>query len=129
MKSILSVDQKNMFYMLSETMWTHKEYPSDSNTENELWNLQDFQEAYERGADTVTDETSFPTGIEHVYYVDPENVKEAFKLWDYQDEPEKAQQKRRRAGREMPPDLERILKWIIMSILLTVAAEFLSSPC
>ena len=29
----------------------------------------------------------------------------------------------------MPPDLERILKWIIMSILLTVAAEFLSSPC
>lgn len=45
MKSILSVDQKNMFYMLSETMWTHKEYPSDSNTENELWNLQDFQEA------------------------------------------------------------------------------------
>ena len=93
MKSILSVDQKNMFYMLSETMWTHKEYPSDSNTENELWNLQDFQEAYERGADTVTDETSFPTGIEHVYYVDPENVKEAFKLWDYKDEPEKAQQK------------------------------------
>ena len=91
--AILSVDQKNMFYMLSETMWTHKEYPSDSNTENELWNLQDFQEAYERGADTVTDETSFPTGIEHVYYVDPENVKEAFKLWDYQDEPEKAQQK------------------------------------
>ena len=93
MKSILSVDQKNMFYMLSETMWTHKEYPSDSNTENELWNLQDFQEAYERGADTVTDETSFPTGIEHVYYVDPENVKEAFKLWDYHDEPEKAPQK------------------------------------
>ena len=79
--------------MLSETMWTHKENPSDSNTENELWNLQDFQEAYERGADTVTDETSFPTGIEHVYYVDPENVKEAFKLWDYQYEPEKAQQK------------------------------------
>lgn len=93
MKSILSVDQKNMFYMLSETMWTHKEYPSDSNTENELWNLQDFQEAYERGADESTDETSFPTGIEHVYYVDPENVKETFALWDYQDEPEKAQQK------------------------------------
>ena len=93
MKSILSVDQKNMFYMLSETMWTRKEYPSDPNTENELWNLQDFQEAYERGADESTDETSFPTGIEHVYYVDPENVKETFALWDYQDEPEKAQQK------------------------------------
>ena len=30
--------------------------------------------------DTVTDETSLPTGIEHVYYVDPENVKEAFEL-------------------------------------------------
>ena len=93
MKSILSVDQKNMFYMLSETMWTRKEYPPDPNTENELWNLQDFQEAYERGADESTDETSFPTGIEHVYYVDPENVKETFALWDYQDEPEKAQQK------------------------------------
>ena len=93
MRSILSVDQKNIFYMLSETMWTRKEYPSDPNTENELWNLQDFQEAYERGADESTDETSFPTGIEHVYYVDPKNVKEAFALWDYQDEPEKAQQK------------------------------------
>ena len=105
MKSILSVDQKNMFYMLSETMWTHKEYPSDSNTENELWNLQDFQEAYERGADESTDETSFPTGIEHVYYVDPENVKETFALWDYQDEPEKAQQKEEVLA--MSFDLER----------------------
>lgn len=93
MKSVLSVDQKNMFYMLSETMWTRKEYPSDVNAENELWNLQDFQNAYERGADESTDETSLPTGIENVYYVDPENVKEAFALWDYQDEPEKAQQK------------------------------------
>ena len=80
-------------------------------------------------SDAVTDETSFPTGIEHVYYVDPENVKEAFKLWDYQDEPAEGAAERRRAGCEMPPDLERILKWIIMSILLTVAAEFLSSPC
>ena len=43
--------------------------------------------------DTATDETSLPTGIENVYYVDPENVKEAFALWDYQDEPDKAQQK------------------------------------
>ena len=93
MKSILSVDQKNMFYMLSETMWTRKEYPSDPDAENELWNLQDFQNAYERGVDESTDATSFPTGIENVYYVDPENVKEAFALWDYQDEPEKAQQK------------------------------------
>ena len=93
MKSILSVDQKNMFYMLSETMWTRKEYPTDSGVENELWNLQDFQEAHDRGADAATDETSFPTGIENIYYVDPENVKEAFALWDYQDEPEKAQQK------------------------------------
>ena len=64
MKSVLSVDQKNMFYMLSETMWTRKEYPSDVNAENELWNLQDFQNAYERGADESTDETSLPTGIE-----------------------------------------------------------------
>ncbi len=93
MKSILSVDQKNMFYMLSETMWTHKEYPSDSNTENELWNLQDFQKAHDCSSDAATDETSLPTGIENVYYVDPENVKEAFALWDYEDKPDKAQQK------------------------------------
>ena len=79
--------------MLSETMWTRKEYPADSGTENEHWNLQDFQEAHDRGMDVTTDETSFPAGIENVYYVDPENVKEAFALWDYQDEPEKAQQK------------------------------------
>ena len=43
--------------------------------------------------DTATDETSLPTGIKNVYYVDPENIKEAFALWDYQDEPDKAQQK------------------------------------
>ncbi|MEI3495613.1 MAG: hypothetical protein V8R17_06965 [Blautia obeum] len=58
-------------------------------------------------SDTVTDETSMPTGIEHIYYVDPENIKEAFRLWDYQDEPEEGTAERRRAGREMPPDLER----------------------
>ena len=38
-------------------------------------------------SDTVTDETSMPSGIENVYYVDPENIKEAFRLWDYQDDP------------------------------------------
>lgn len=43
--------------------------------------------------DTATDETSLPTGIENVYYVDPENIKEAFARWDYQDEPDKVQQK------------------------------------
>ncbi len=35
---------------------------------------------------------------------------------------------RRRAGSKMPPDLEYILKWIIMSIILTVAAEILKQP-
>lgn len=93
LKSILSVDQKNMFYMLSETMWTRKQYPSDSDTENELLSLKQFQEAYDRDADAVTDETTLPSGIENVYYVDPENVKEAFQLWNYENEPEKAQQK------------------------------------
>ena len=93
LKSILSVDQKNMFYMMSETMWTRRQYPSDPDTENELWSLQDFQEAHDRGDDAVTDETSLPSGIENVYYVDPENVKEACKLWDYQDDPQEAQKK------------------------------------
>ena len=93
LKSILSVDQKNMFYMMSETMWTRRQYPSDPDTENELWLLQDFQEAHDRGNDAVTDETSLPSGIENVYYVDPENVKEACKLWDYQDDPQEAQKK------------------------------------
>ena len=81
LKSILSVDQKNMFYMMSETMWTSRQYPSDSDTENELWSLQEFQEAHDRSDDAVTDETSFPSGIENVYYVDPEDVKEACRLW------------------------------------------------
>ena len=93
LKSILSVDQKNMFYMMSETMWTRRQYPSDPDTENELWSLQDFQEAHDRSDDAVTDETSLPSGIENVYYVDPENVKEACKLWDYQDDPQEAQKK------------------------------------
>ena len=93
LKSILSVDQKNMFYMMSETMWTRSQYPSDSAEENELWSIKEFQEAHDRGGDAVTDETSLPSGIENVYYVDPENVKEACKLWDYQDDPQEAQKK------------------------------------
>lgn len=93
LKSILSVDQENMFYMMSETMWTRRQYPSDPDTENELWSLQDFQEAHDRSDDAVTDETSLPSGIENVYYVDPENVKEACRLWDYQDDPQEAQKK------------------------------------
>ena len=93
LKSILSVDQKNMFYMMSETMWTRRQYPSDPATENELWSIQDFQEAHDRSDDAVTDETSLPSGIENVYYVDPENVKEACRLWDYQDDPQEAQKK------------------------------------
>ena len=91
--AILSVDQKNMFYMLSETAWVHKNYPSDQESTNLLFDLNEFQEAHDRSSDAVTDETSLPTGIENVYYVDPENVKETFALWDYQDDPEKAQQK------------------------------------
>lgn len=92
-KSILSVDQKNMFYMLSETAWIRKNYPSAQDAENLMFDLDEFQKAHDRLPDTATDETSLPTGIENVYYVDPENIKEAFALWDYQDEPDKAQQK------------------------------------
>ena len=93
LSAVVSVDQKNMFYMMSETAWTRKEYPADIDTERELWDVKDLQEAHDRGVNAVTDETSMPSGIENIYYVDPENIKEAFRLWDYQDEPEKAQQK------------------------------------
>ena len=93
LKAVVSVDQKNMFYMMSETAWTRKEYPADANTENELWNIEDLQEAHDRGSNAVTDETSMPSGIENIYYVDPENIKDAFKLWDYQDDPQEAQKK------------------------------------
>ena len=85
--------EKNMFYMLSETAWIRKNYPSVQDAENLMFNLDEFQKAHDRLPDTATDETSLPTGIENVYYVDPENIKEAFALWDYQDEPDKAQQK------------------------------------
>ena len=95
MKSILSVDQKTCFTCCQKPCGPTKNIHPIQTQKMKLWNLQDFQEAYERGADTVTDETSFPTGIEHVYYVDPENVKEAFKLWDYQDEPEKRSRKKK----------------------------------
>ena len=54
---------------------------------------QEFQEAQDRSDDAVTDETSFPSGIENVYYVDPEDVKEACRLWDYQDDPQEARKK------------------------------------
>ena len=92
-RSVISVDQKNMFYMVSETGWTRKEYPTEENKTYEILDLQDFEEAYNRGPEEPADETSMPAGIENVYYVDPENIKEAFALWDYQDEPDKAQQK------------------------------------
>ena len=67
-------------------------------TENELLSLKQFQEAYDRDADVVTDETTLLYGIENVYYVDPENVKEAFQLWNYENEPEKAQRKAEEAA-------------------------------
>lgn len=72
---MVSVDQKNMFYMMSETAWTRKEYPADIDTERELWDVKDLQEAHDRGVNAVTDETSMPSGIENIYYVDPENIK------------------------------------------------------
>lgn len=93
LSAVVSVDQKNMFYMMSETAWTRKEYPADIDTERELWDVKDLQEAHDRGVNAVTDETSMPSGIENIYYVDPENIKEAFRLWDYQDDPQEAQQK------------------------------------
>ena len=43
--------------------------------------------------DTATDETSLPTGIENVYYVEPADRKEAESLWDYADQPDKALEK------------------------------------
>ena len=67
-RSVISVDQKNMFYMVSETGWTRKEYPT-------------------------ADETSTPAGIENVYYVEPADRKEAESLWDYADQPDKALEK------------------------------------
>ena len=93
LSAVVSVDQKNMFYMMSETAWTRKEYPADIDTERELWDVKDLQEAHDRGVNAVTDETSMPSGIENIYYVDLENIKEAFRLWDYQDDPQEAQQK------------------------------------
>lgn len=35
----------------------------------------------------------FRQEFENVYYVDPENIKEACKLWDYQDDPQEARKK------------------------------------
>ena len=93
LKAILSVDQKNMFYMISETPWTKKEYPTDENETYQLFDLKDFQEAHDRKTDEPADETSMPAGIENVYYVEPADVKEAEQLWDYADEPDKAQEK------------------------------------
>ena len=64
LSAVVSVDQKNMFYMMSETAWTRKEYPADIDTERELWDVKDLQEAHDRGVNAVTDETSMPSGIE-----------------------------------------------------------------
>ena len=49
-RSVISVDQKNMFYMVSETGWTRKEYPTEENKTYEILDLQDFEEAYNRSA-------------------------------------------------------------------------------
>ena len=91
--SVLSVDQKSQFYMMNETMWSRKQYPSGEGTEYVVMNLKDSQEAHDRSADIGTDETSLPTGIENVYYVDPQYVKEAFALWDDPENTEEAAKK------------------------------------
>ena len=92
-RAVISVDQKNMFYIVSETGWTRKEYPTDKNETYEILDLQKFEEAYNRKQDEPADETSLPAGIENVYYVEPADVKEAEQLWDYADEPDKAGEK------------------------------------
>ena len=92
-RSVISVDQKNMFYIVSETGWTRKEYPTDKNETYEILDLQKFEDAYNRKPDEPADETSLPAGIENVYYVEPADVKEAEQLWDYADEPDKAGEK------------------------------------
>ena len=92
-RSVISVDQKNMFYMVSETGWTRKEYPTEENKTYEILDFQDFEEAYNRGPEEPADETSMPAGIENVYYVEPADIKEAESLWDYADQPDKALEK------------------------------------
>lgn len=82
-----------MFYIVSETGWIRKEYPTEENKTYEILNLQDFEEAYNRGPEEPADETSMPAGIENVYYVEPADRKEAESLWDYADQPDKALEK------------------------------------
>lgn len=92
-RAILSVDQKNMFYILSETGWTRKEYPTEKDKTYKIFDLREFQKAHDRGPDETTDETSLPTGLEHVYCVEPADIKEAEKLWNYADDSDEAQKK------------------------------------
>lgn len=92
-RSVISVDQKNMFYMVSETGWIRKEYPTEENKTYKILDLQDFEEAYSRSPEEPVDETSMPAGIEKVYYVEPADIKEAESLWDYADQPDKALEK------------------------------------
>lgn len=91
--SVFSVDQKSQFCMMNETMWSRKQYPSGEGAEYAVMDLKDYQEAHDRSADAVADETSLPAGIEHVYYVDPQYVKEAFALWDDPEDTEAAAEK------------------------------------
>ena len=99
-RSVISVDQKNMFYMVSETGWIRKEYPTEENKTYEILDLQDFEEAYNRSPQEPTDETSMPAGIENVYYVEPADIKKAEALWDYAEEPDKAMEKEKELASE-----------------------------
>lgn len=82
--SVIAPNQKEQFYYICETAWIRKNYPVQS--VNEV--VSDFEAQYNMTqADLETEDSGIP-GLEKVYYVPPEAVKDAMSLWDFDEEAE-----------------------------------------
>lgn len=92
--SVHSPDSKNDFLMMAETAEVRRMYPADQDTNMVLIDFKDYEDAYQRDPSVYIDETTLPSGcIENLYFVDPEYVNDAYDLWNYADDPEKAAKK------------------------------------
>lgn len=83
--SVISPDQKKEYLMMYESMEIRHRYPEEKNTGAVVMDFNEYEKAGRRSPSEYVDETSPVSGIQEVYYVGPEYVGIAEKLWEYYD--------------------------------------------
>lgn len=85
MESVIAPNQVEEFCYMFETEYAKKEYPSKNINEKASIN---FAEQHNKATITSVDEDTGLPGLEKVYYVPPEAIKEAQNLWDFETDEE-----------------------------------------